>query len=457
MKRKLTGFLLIGLLLCVTGVAVYWKNTSDNVFRKTYVEKRYAHRPVTEQDSIWVITDLHYFSDKLHDRGKAFQLIKNNTNGIVLDYQQELMEALIWQIEQHRPRLLIIPGDLTFNGEKQSAVELADYLARIEALETQVYVIPGNHDLCNGWSKTYYGESPAPAEQLTPAEFSELFNNMGYSEAISRDSRSLSYAVCPFEDLMLLMLDSSEYAETDQLNPPVHAGRLTPQTMDWAADMLAYAKTNDLLVIPVIHHNLMAHNEQINKGFVLDNATDIQKLFSDYALPVSLSGHSHAQNIACKQIQGHHICDIVTGCFASLSNCIGKITVSPRQIHYKRAPLNVAEWAKATRQTNPDLLNYSDYSYQLFFRHRMGMANEQMYNEHWFDVDTADQIAAFAARVNTWYFDGCVPLSDSEKEALEHDDGYLLLQQQEDSFLRCYLEDVLSANGENHCEITIQR
>lgn len=65
----------------------------------------------------WVITDLHYLSPSLHDKdGDAYQHIKNTGAGKDFDYGAERMQALTQQIDQDKPDVLIISGDLTLNG-----------------------------------------------------------------------------------------------------------------------------------------------------------------------------------------------------------------------------------------------------------------------------------------------------------------------------------------------------
>ena len=42
--------------------------------------------------------------------------------------------------------MLILSGDLTNNGEKESHIDIAEKLKEIEKNGTAVYVIPGNHE-----------------------------------------------------------------------------------------------------------------------------------------------------------------------------------------------------------------------------------------------------------------------------------------------------------------------
>lgn len=84
-------------------------------------------------DEIWAITDTHYLSPELHDEDVAFQKMQNTAAGKDLVYSKERMEALVAQVESERPKVLIVSGDMTFNGEYQSFIELAEFFKRIES------------------------------------------------------------------------------------------------------------------------------------------------------------------------------------------------------------------------------------------------------------------------------------------------------------------------------------
>lgn len=107
-------------------------------------------KELSSTDEIWVITDPHYLSPELHDQDVAFQKMQNTAAGKDLVYSKERMEALVAQVESERPKVLIVSGDMTFNGEYQSFIELAEFFKHIEALGTTVLVEPGNHDIADG-------------------------------------------------------------------------------------------------------------------------------------------------------------------------------------------------------------------------------------------------------------------------------------------------------------------
>lgn len=398
---------------------------------------------ISKNDKFWVISDVHYLSDKLHDQGEQFQFIKKTSAGKDLDYPRERLEALLWQIEKERPKGLIVSGDLTLNGEKLSAEELAGYFKRAEELGTQVYVIPGNHDISDGWARRYEGDQMERTDQILPGEFAEIFADMGYQEAFSRDSDSLSYAVRPFKDLMLVMIDTNKYINDVSGSSPQTSGKLRTKTYEWLETIFAQAKAEKLQVIPVMHHNLTDHNTHVNKGFTIDQAGNVQDFLFKHQMSLVLTGHIHTQDIASIVKGKQTIYDIATGSFATLSNPIGEISLENQVLTYQKKQLLMDDWAQATDQTDPQLLAYSTYSQKLFNDDGIGMAHRQMYEEGWYDETTADLVADFIGRMNVRYFDGADYYDQGEMAAIEADKGYQLLKKQPDSFLLAYVESIL--------------
>lgn len=411
---------------------------------------------VNQKDKIWVISDTHYLSDTLHDDGEKFEFIKKTAAGKDLDFPRERLEALIWQVQQERPKVLIVSGDLTLNGEYQSAKELADYFKEIEALGTAVYVIPGNHDIADGWAQSYQGKEVKRVKQILPGDFAELFAEMGYEEAISRDKDSLSYAVKPFEDLLLVMIDTNKYINDVSRSNPTTSGKLRPKTSDWLETVFTKASQEGLKVIPVMHHNLIHHNAKINQGFTIDKSEEVQEFFGKHGVEVVLTGHIHAQDIASIDYQGRKIYDIATGSFASLSNSIGELKLANNQLTYQRQPLKLTDWARETNQKDVRLLNYDNYSQELFRLDGEGMAHRQIYEENWYEEESAQVVAEFVGRMNNRYFDGFDYIAEeSQLAAIKKEAGYQLLSQQPESFLLQYIETILADWDTNDVEVQL--
>lgn len=168
---------------------------------------------------ILLATDLHYLSPELNDHGACFEKTILNGDGKALAYIDELTDAFVEQVIREKPAALILSGDLTLNGEKQSHLDLAQKLRRVTEADIPVLVIPGNHDLNSGYAVRFTGKTYEPVENLKPAQFDEVYAEFGYNGASARDEESLSYVYPLSDELRVLMVDVNTLGSEGVLEP----------------------------------------------------------------------------------------------------------------------------------------------------------------------------------------------------------------------------------------------
>ena len=93
-----------------------------------------------------VATDLHYLAPSLTDHGPIFQRMMENSDGKCTQYCDEILDAFLLEVIELRPEALILTGDLSFNGERESHLALAEKLKAVEEAGIPVLVLPGNDD-----------------------------------------------------------------------------------------------------------------------------------------------------------------------------------------------------------------------------------------------------------------------------------------------------------------------
>lgn len=76
------------------------------------------------------------------DNGDAVDNYYMSTGRNIKDIS-EILDNVIEEYIQESIDILLIPGDLTKDGEKQSHTELAEKLAKLNRHGIQVFVIPG--------------------------------------------------------------------------------------------------------------------------------------------------------------------------------------------------------------------------------------------------------------------------------------------------------------------------
>lgn len=405
--------------------------------------------------TIWVITDIHHFSPILFDHGSKFEEMQASAGGLDLRYGLERLNALVRQVEQETPTVLLVTGDLTLNGELQSMLELAEAFEKIETAGTQVFVVPGNHDISNPWASSFKGADTIRVAQTLPDDFRQLFANYGYSQAISKDSASLSYMAELSNQWQLFMLDSNVYSNTSGLYAPKSHGRLANKTLNWLDKELNIHQASDKHALVVVHHNSLVHFPSLNQGYTLDNATNLQALLEKFKLPITLSGHIHAQHIAQETLSDDFtLTDIATGAFGLYPNRIGVITLSKQSIHYHASELDMASWVQQTQQTDPNLLNYNTYSQNLLTASSRLVAEHEIIAHHAYSPQEAEAVIELFSQMNQATFSGDL---NSQWPTLikAHEELISNLSNYGNEFFNAYLQDIINLQEEEHQTIDI--
>jgi 3',5'-cyclic AMP phosphodiesterase CpdA len=73
-------------------------------------------------------------------------------------------------------------------------------------------------------------------------DFSEIYGNFGYTDAVSRDKSTLSYLTAPSKDTWLLMLDTNKYENNVILGFPEAGGKISASTFEWITKCSKLAK-----------------------------------------------------------------------------------------------------------------------------------------------------------------------------------------------------------------------
>lgn len=239
--------------------------------------------------TVTVASDLHYIAPELTDGGAYFTRIVAEGDGKAMAYCEEITDAFIQEIAALKPEVLLLAGDLTFNGARASHEALAQKLQAIESSGVRVLVIPGNHDLDNPMAASFRGDSYSLVESVDAESFAAIYAAYGYDEALSRDSASLSYTCELTPGLWALMLD---------VNTTEAPGVLTEDTFRWVQQQLDAAHRSGVRVLGVSHQNLLSHNSLFTYGYVIENRDRLCALYEQYGVLCNLSGHMHIQHTA---------------------------------------------------------------------------------------------------------------------------------------------------------------
>lgn len=305
----------------------------------------------------WVITDTHLIADSLHDNGKAFKLIQDTSQGKDLNYQEVALTAFCKMANEKKPSAIIVTGDVTFNGELLSALRFQEIFSKLT--DTKILLLPGNHDIFDGWARKFKDNQQLYAKQISPDNWQQIFT-LSYDCALDKDNNSLAYSVQLNPQYLLLLLDSNTYGYKPASGAPKTAGKIGTKQLSWLKKQLEYAHSHHLRPLLFMHHNLYVHNPAVNQGFVLDNAPAIRQLCQQYNVKVVFSGHIHAQNIIGPQ-KLTPTTEIVTSSFCSYDQAFGVVKVSPTSVRYDRKKFNMIPFLTKKQRQNYVLTHFHEY------------------------------------------------------------------------------------------------
>ncbi len=242
-----------------------------------------------------VMSDPHLLAPSLWDDGEASTTLARSETKLVLE-SDSIMGAMVDEIVDMGADLLLVSGDLTYNGSLESHRRFVSHLDRLASLGVPTLVIPGNHDVNNPYSRSYKGQSATPVASVGAAEFARLYERYGYGAGSSHDSASLSYMCEPLPGLRLLCLDSNRY---DTVGEYHSGGRVKASTLAWAAAQLK--SSGGRRVLAMMHHHAVEHvdgESRLLPDYIVSNHDEVCSMLRDGGVNVCLTGHLHITDAA---------------------------------------------------------------------------------------------------------------------------------------------------------------
>lgn len=386
--------------------------------------------------TFFIATDIHYLSKSLTDNGLAFNQFMNSGDGKQLNYIDDITNAFVNEVKKKKPDFVIISGDLTTNGEKKSHLDLAKKFRIIEKAGVPVYVIPGNHDILNPYARGFKGDSQYITDYISDKDFSKIYEDFGYNEAVSRDPDTLSYLAEPSKKLWLLMLDTNEYVDNVTLGFPVPNGVISQETLDWIKKCSQMASENHAELVTVMHQNILKHAEGLTQGFTIDNSEDAIKVFQDLKLDLVLSGHIHIQDIKTDTAGENTIYEIVTSALSVYPQHYGIIKYSPENgFDYSTASVDVEGFSKDAHLSDKNLVNFKKYSRAFFQNHAYDMSYNRIKQLEGYTEAQKKQMADTMAVLNVEQFSGTLV---NNINGIMNSQGFELLKKARPSSLKHY-------------------
>ncbi|CCI87820.1 metallophosphoesterase [Lactobacillus gigeriorum] len=399
---------------------------------------------------IWVISDTHLIADSLHDNGQAFSRMQKTSQGKDLYYQETALSTFCRMAEIKKPAAIIVTGDVTFNGERVSAERFAKIFTKLST--TKLLVVPGNHDIFDGWAREFRGKKQFFAGEISPRFWKNIFQK-SYALADSVDYNSLAYAVQLNPIYYLLMLDSNYYGKEETTETPHTRGAIGKEQLKWVEERLKYASKNNLRPIIFMHHNLYAHNPAVNRGYVLDDAVELRRLCSRYNVKLAYSGHIHAQNIMGPQDMTPTT-EIVTSSFCSNDQGYGVTRIHSHHITYVRKEFNMHKYLTEEEKQNYTLDHFDNYLENLQLGTIAADLMQSDLKKYHNNLDLIRKMGKLFAKMNYNFYTGHNHLKAQELNNIHASQEYQTLIKQHPEY-RIYLKTLYDTSDHSNLQVKI--
>ena len=127
-----------------------------------------------EYANIVVISDLHYYAPELGTTSQDFLNWERSDNKLLAE-SKNIVTSAINTVLQSNAQIVLVPGDLTKDGELVSHQQVAELLQRLTLAGKKVYVINGNHDIYNPNAWNFTSSPPTLVQNIGPSKFKEIY------------------------------------------------------------------------------------------------------------------------------------------------------------------------------------------------------------------------------------------------------------------------------------------
>ena len=276
--------------------------------------------------NFYLVTDTHFFEASLGTEGKAFDEYMQKEQYFMKESGAIIRSVFDRIAEDKQTDIVIIPGDLTKNGEKESHKSFLKELYRLKESGKKIFVITAGHDY-NDFSYAYKNDERIEVEGTPFEELVDMYHDFGYGEAIAFDSKTHSYIAQIADGVRMLAIQCDSFD-----NPK---GAMDDRLMDWAKVQLDKAKAENCSVFAICHYPI------IPSVPVFDLVGDakikqwrkVASFLADNGVELALTGHMHIQSInEYYSKNGNRLIDVCTSCLVGSPAKYRKITMDENSV-----------------------------------------------------------------------------------------------------------------------------
>ncbi len=278
-----------------------------------------------EKLKFYLITDPHYFKNSLGARGKEYDEFMRFEQKCFAETEAINRSVFSWLKKADEADIVLIAGDLSFNGEKESHLEFVKLLGELKASGKRVYVITADHDFKTEGDNCFaFDESGRLTPESTRREeLYDLYCEFGFKDALAADRQHLSYVAQLADGVRLLALNN-DGADDGQR-------RFDKEHIRWIKEQTAKAREDGQIMFAMNHYPLLPGQPifSVVPSAVQRESDAVTTMLADEGVHLVFTGHMHNHSINEKITEkGNKLYDVCTGSIIADPAVIRHVTIT---------------------------------------------------------------------------------------------------------------------------------
>lgn len=309
-----------------------------------------------EACKFYLITDTHYFKNSLGAFGDAYNNFMRYEQKCFAETEAINRTVFEWLKQANEADTVLIAGDLSFNGEKESHLDFMKLLEELRESGKRVFVVTADHD-CDFENAFAFNETgKIHPENTAYDELYDLYYEFGFKQAIAVDKAHLSYVAQLCDGVRLLALNNDGSRDNRR--------HFDEAQMEWIKQQTRKAREENQMMIAMNHYPLLPGQPifSIIPSSVQEDSDYVSTLLADEGVHLVFTGHMHNQSINVKITEkGNKIYDVCTGSVIADPAVIRHVTIPDNSTAViKSIPIPDFDWdtnGKSCKQYLSDLFD----------------------------------------------------------------------------------------------------
>ena len=290
----------------------------------------------------YLITDTHFFDKSIGAYGKEYEDYMDGEQKCYIESQAINEAVLAWLEKAEDADIVLIAGDLSYNGEKKSNETFSKLLHDFkEKSGKKIFVVTAGHDF-NETSFCFNESGRGTVEGTAFSELLDYYGDFGYKDAIAFNEKHLSYVAELSEDVRLLVIcndiDGKKHITYDD------------EFLRWIESQAQQAQSDGKMMIAMKHYPVLPGQPIFA---LIGDATQAESgklinTLADNGVHLIFTGHMHNQSINMVRTEkGSKFYDVCTGATIGWPAFMRLVTIQDEEtVQIESIPVPDFDWDK---------------------------------------------------------------------------------------------------------------